>query len=280
MRSYRIDERRLAGADQAGHEDYGGAGRHAAIESSPEEPPVYRGAIWSRTTSDTALAAVAAYDRVAAEYDAQAHERAGALSALGAQALSVAEIELAARAQVAEIGSGTGQLTTALIEQFPAAQLLATDPSARMLERLRQKLPGVPTALGRLDELGERIRTADLVACGLADPYLDRAAVEFLIRNSCGCLFVSVPTREWALAERTGRLGIPIDRTRFRLADGSTVEAPSYVYNEDELRQQLADAGFDVRRAGTVSAADPSPQPRPSVSWAVAVSHDSSKSSS
>jgi hypothetical protein len=95
----------------------------------------------------------------------------------------------------------------------------------------------------------------DFIAAGLADPYLDGLGIAGLRRvASCETeVFVSVPSRGWAQRERGQRLHLPIDTTRFQLRDGSSVLAPSYVYDEVELCELLVEGGFVPRAMGRES---------------------------
>ncbi len=174
-----------------------------------------------------------------------------------------------------EVGAGTGALTGALLDSWPSARVLATDPSPEMLTVLARKLGVADGRLStgcvdaaRVEEVCHR--PPDLIAAGLADPFLDVPNLRAL-RAICMAgtrLFVTVPSRRWAARERTERLGVPIDTTRFRLRDGMVVFTESLTYDEDELCTLLACADFSVEEVGAERSA--TIWSRPEVCWAVA----------
>jgi ubiquinone/menaquinone biosynthesis C-methylase UbiE len=68
---------------------------------------------------------------------------------------------------VVDVGSGTGSLAAAALTRWPAAQLIATDAAAGMLDIARERLAGhgarVRTVVGPADELPLADGVADLV---------------------------------------------------------------------------------------------------------------------
>jgi SAM-dependent methyltransferase len=77
------------------------------------------------------------------------------------------------RAQVLELGAGTGKLT----EQLRALghQVLATDPLEPMLRHLRERVPGTPAALATAEAIPARARSADVVVGAQAFHWFDHA---------------------------------------------------------------------------------------------------------
>ncbi|PKW00083.1 methyltransferase family protein [Amycolatopsis echigonensis] len=67
---------------------------------------------------------------------------------------------------VLDLGSGTGKLTAALVGR--AGTVIAVDPSADSLERLRSKLPGVVTRVGTAEHTGLADSSVDAVVVGAA----------------------------------------------------------------------------------------------------------------
>lgn len=66
--------------------------------------------------------------------------------------------------RVVDLGAGTGILTAALT----GFDVVAVDPSAAMLARLRERLPGVETRIGTGDATGLRTASADAVLAASA----------------------------------------------------------------------------------------------------------------
>jgi SAM-dependent methyltransferase len=220
------------------------------------------------------------YAALAAEYDDPEHRTTRVLEALSASSLRRAacgplrdhDVEL-----IVEVGAGTGALTSVLLKLWPRAALVASDASREMLEVLASKLTPSDAsrstlAVADVQAFGRTCRaTPSLIVAGLADPYLDAAALTAL-RAASGDgtrLFVSVPSRHWARREREERLGISIATTRFRTRGGGIVFAPSSTYDENGLRQLLNSSGFDTTECGTERS--DALWSRPSVCWGVAV---------
>ncbi len=204
--------------------------------------------------------ALSAYGRLASEYDQPTHRTTRVLEALSERGLRKAhqQADLRAVEHVFEIGAGTGALTRAAIELWPNAHLIATDPSPEMLDVLKRRIvslhPLVEVAAADSSTAAGLSNVApDVVVAGLADPYLDSCTAGDLraICTSTTSLFVSTPSRSWAIRERHGRLGVDHNRTRFRLRDGSVVFAPSLTYDQEQLCELLRQAGFSILCADT-----------------------------
>jgi hypothetical protein len=222
---------------------------------------------------------VAAYDRVAAEYAGDAHATTRALERLSLQAYRRArplERVTDASPTVLELGAGTGALTSLLVDEPSRGRLIVTDPAPGMLVAVERVIEGQEnvelrraTADAALSAYG---KSADVVAAGLADPFLTagflRAALSHFQRD--GLLFLTVPSHRWALAERHGRLDIPIDSTRFRLADKTEWKAASWTYDQPGLTQLASDCGFASIDSGTWTGEHPGGGPMPEVAWVLA----------
>jgi precorrin-6B methylase 2 len=219
------------------------------------------------------------YARLASEYDRAEHETTRVLETLSATGLRRAErnaLQTSVIDDVLEVGAGTGSLTAVLLELWPRAEITATDASPEMLDVLASKIALADAARVTLavadaySSVRESIAQPDLIAAGLADPYLD-ATVLSSLREACRDttrLFVSVPSRRWARRERLERLGVPVDTTRFRAIDGGIVFARSSTFDEDGLRALCATAGFAAVATGTERS--DALWSRPEVCWAVA----------
>lgn len=77
------------------------------------------------------------------------------------------------RLRVADVGSGTGKLTRALVGA--GAEVVAIDPDPLMLAALSEGVPGVPTAVGSAEHLPMPDASVDAVALGQAWHWVDAA---------------------------------------------------------------------------------------------------------
>jgi SAM-dependent methyltransferase len=203
---------------------------------------------------------IAAYDRLAPEYDSEEHATTRKLERLSIDACAdllrrspaVANIK-----RVLEIGCGTGALSSLLLELVNKdVEFIFTDASASMLSLLQAKLEGLktPRSVKQVqlpilsDQEHSQLGKFDLVVCGMADPYFFGPAMDN-IRQYCAQgahLIVTLPEKSWAEAERQYRLKVPVNQTRFRLLTGEVVMPFSFVYSEEELKQLLRGNDFDV----------------------------------
>lgn len=69
--------------------------------------------------------------------------------------------------RVADVGAGTGKLTSALVTA-PGSEVVAVDPDAAMLRALRDAVPGVPTFVGTAESLPLPDESLDAVVLGQA----------------------------------------------------------------------------------------------------------------
>lgn len=85
----------------------------------------------------------------------------------------------AERRRILDLGAGTGQLSESLVAA--GHDVVAVDTSADMLEQLRARLPGVPTFVGRAEELPLPDDDVDAVVAAQAAHWFEpaRAAAEF-----------------------------------------------------------------------------------------------------
>lgn len=246
---------------------------------SPASPrrllnPLKQRSLLERLEAET----VAAYEAVAAEYDESEHATTRALEDLGRAAWARATQGLVLEtATVVEVGAGTGALSLEIATQLAGgATLWVTDASTGMLESARRKLSHVSAArFARASafhrETFPAAGTADLIVCGLADPYFIEPALPELgaVAQLRASLFVSVPLREWAEEERRVRLGVPADRTRFRLRDGREVTPYSATYTPHELVSLLGRHGWSEAASGALHTESSIGDVAPSIAWAL-----------
>jgi SAM-dependent methyltransferase len=74
--------------------------------------------------------------------------------------------------RVADVGAGTGKLTR-VVADVPDAEVVAVDPDAAMLAKLRQTVPGVPTYVGTAESLPLPDASLDAVVLGQAWHWVD-----------------------------------------------------------------------------------------------------------
>lgn len=76
--------------------------------------------------------------------------------------------------RVADVGAGTGKLTTALVDA--GADVIAVEPDAAMLATLREALPGVETLIGSAERMNLPDESVDAVVLGQAWHWVDVVA--------------------------------------------------------------------------------------------------------
>jgi tRNA (cmo5U34)-methyltransferase len=133
---------------------------------------------------------------------------------------------------VLELGTGTGETAVRILARNPGARWTGIDASEAMLERARERLPGVDLRVQRLeDPLPEG--PFDLVVSVLAVHHLDGPAKRDLFRRiaEVGDSFV---LGDLVVAERAEEAVIGIDWV---------MDVPSSVPEQVEW---LAEAGFEV----------------------------------
>lgn len=74
--------------------------------------------------------------------------------------------------RLADVGAGTGKLTQVVVEARDA-EVVAIDPDATMLAKLREQVPGVPTFLGTAEALPLPDASVDAVVLGQAWHWVD-----------------------------------------------------------------------------------------------------------
>lgn len=228
----------------------------------------------------TGAQSIAAYDLLADEYDADFHRTTRGLEQVGIAAIRAARLPDALSrpgATVLEVGAGTGVLTEELLRPMRGGYLVFSDPAPRMIARAAERLAGVEKSSPAVPMIAGASETAtsvgfrpDVIAAGLADPYLSRSSLEALVRagRRDTRVFVTVPSRRWAIAERE-RLGIPIDRTRFRTVAGEEVVSRSVALDSPELRDLFEQSGLQEVESGMITAGNWIGDPRPEIAWAV-----------
>lgn len=226
---------------------------------------------WMREAPSLTSAAeeltIAAYDALADEYDSSCHATTRELEKLSISLL----VRLLSNKHgdrqpgnseftyLCDIGCGTGIVPEELWSRgLTPSRLTMVDSSHRMLGHAASRIGNmvaetdfVQASVFRKDEL-PCLPPGAFVTAGLADPYCKRRALLNLRQSfaSQGLLFLSVPSRRWALEERSKRIHVSPNRTRFRLRNGSVVVPFSYTYTEDELRALCTEAGFRIIRSG------------------------------
>jgi SAM-dependent methyltransferase len=214
---------------------------------------------------------ITAYSRVASEYCGREHETTRGLEEATRRAWREAVSELPSHLRaILEIGAGSGSTTRELVRTFPRSKITATDAAPTMLKVARVCLAGFDVCW-RVATAAEAIGAAapgDLVVAGLADPFLDAGVLGAV--PSGATVFVTVPTRAWAVRERSYRLQLPLERTRFRLKDGTAVQAASFPFDAEDLQALAEEAALDISRGGTVRATGLKGRPVPEVSWLLA----------
>ena len=183
---------------------------------------------------------------------------------------------LAQNPWVVEIGAGTGALTLGLLTTQRVHRLLVTDPAARMLGRALAKVESLDPSTqveglhaSATEVLSGLPHSPDLIVAGLADPYF---SPEFLwqVRRVSGphtYVFVTLPGSDWAAAERGARLQLPLDQTRFRMANGICLRSRSTTMHELELAGMFEACDFHAVRHGTVRLPATKRKPAPEVVW-------------
>lgn len=122
----------------------------------------------------------AMFDRIAHRYDLLNRILSLGIDQ-GWRRRTVRALELDAGARVLDVATGTGDLARLVLEAHPDARVVGLDPSTRMLELARRKVPGAAFDVGDAERLP------------YADASFDAACMAFGIRN--------VPDRGAALAE-------------------------------------------------------------------------------
>lgn len=227
---------------------------------------------------------IAAYERLAREYDHSEHRTTRELERLSVAALDAAglrETFANREPKIVELGCGSGALSAQVFQQVYRGFLMLTDPAPRMLARAIERIadPEAESALATMQVVGsameiiERLAAPpDAILAGLADPYLSPLLVRAIARKAGSetLVFVTLPSLAWAAPERGERLRIPIDRTRFRTKEGGVVHARSLALDAPELIKLFEAGGMRVLAEGSLRSEDRSFEPRPEISWVLA----------
>jgi SAM-dependent methyltransferase len=233
---------------------------------------------------DSSGDSIAAYDAIAEEYDDPQHRTTAELGRLSRIAVCEAPVDAAfgrVHPLIVELGCGTGAFTVNLARRMQGGQLVITDPSLRMLRQAVRNVASATAEGPRVSSLAlcasavevlQSLATPpDLIAAGLADPYLSEALLRDARRISTTDthMLVTVPTRRWAVAERAGRLDIPLQQTRFRTRNGGVVHSRSVALEPGELAEWLSASGFRAIAHGAIESHEESWDPRPEIAWAL-----------
>jgi ubiquinone/menaquinone biosynthesis C-methylase UbiE len=210
--------------------------------------------------ADVEAQTIEAYERLASEYDSEEHATTRTLEQLGIDAcadLITGNPSITQAARVLEVGCGTGALSSLLLRTISkGTEFVFLDASASMLDAAKsrfasignQRLISYVQASILSQNLDLSLGHFDVIASGLGDPYIIQPALAN-IRRYCArdaYFIATLPSREWAVAERQFRLKVPLTRTRFKLISGEVVEPFSFTYAEDELHHLLSKEGFQV----------------------------------
>jgi hypothetical protein len=216
-------------------------------------------AIEAPSTIQVEAQTVSAYDALAPEYESNGHKTTRILESLsctGLKNLFQSNSIIFNSKRILEVGCGTGVISK-LILQFVRqnTELIFSDASPRMLEIaksqtydrrgqkfLQYKQVSVLSSSDWFNSL-----ESDLIVCGLGDPYFVKTAL-LNLRQACASsafLAVTLPEYSWAITERTYKLKLPHNLTRFQLCSGETVYPFSFTYSESDLEELLFACGFE-----------------------------------
>ena len=146
--------------------------------------------------------------------------------------------------RIVDIGAGTGTLSFAALERWPAARVVGVDPSGRMLEE------AVAAARGRSLDGRFESRVADAARLPLPDGSMDAAISSFVIQL--------LPSRAAAVREawRVLRPGGIFACVTWRAGGGRSELETAFEEAADELGMELpAPPGRDPRPYGSAGAA-------------------------
>jgi SAM-dependent methyltransferase len=228
--------------------------------------------------SPSARETIDCYDLLAAEYDSADHGTTRELERLSGLALGDSLLFKKMRQDpvVLELGSGTGALSCRITREQRGGCLLLSDPAPRMLRRATRAAATEDAAItttslcGSAEEILARLMSPpDAILGGLSDPYLSEALLKSLL-GTCApdtLVFFSVPSRRWARVEREQRLGVPLDRTRFRTNSGRTLFSRSLALDPNDLASLFRTSGIDVLEHGSKRSEDSDLHSPPEVSW-------------
>jgi SAM-dependent methyltransferase len=171
-------------------------------------------------------------------YDTLAEQYAAARSAIGAVEVRRWASQLPARAEVLDVGCGTGTpVTAALIEA--GCRVWAVDASARMLALMSARFPDVPAACEPVEAMTHFGRRFDgVVAWGLVfllEPHQQRAAIARLADAVApgGQLLFTAPAQalEWHDV-MTGELSRSLGADEYRRLLDQHGLAPVYEFDD------------------------------------------------
>ena len=186
-----------------------------------------------------------AYDVLAKEYYEPRHKTSRNFDAATKQALESIDHQIPS-GLVLDVGSGRGRCGEYLgIEPIRVVQL---DNSTAMLS-LKPRENAVVRVLHEAEDLPFPDREFACVAAFLCDPFL---GLNFLaearrVLSDGGILIGTTPSEQWG---RTLRKALELDpmMTRFVLAGGQEITAPSAIYPNKQLHEMLRTVGFRESR--------------------------------
>lgn len=174
------------------------------------------------------------YDAVAAQYDARwpfyLRETIGR---------TVAQLDPRPGQRLLDVGCGTGQLLADVAARWPGVMLAGVDPSPRMLEQARTRVPAAHLDIGEAESLPAESASVDWLVSTSAfhyvrDPFVARREFRRVLRPG-GTLVLT----DWSADFLTTRL-----QARWSKATDRSFQR---IYTAMELQAILVAGGFDVR---------------------------------
>jgi SAM-dependent methyltransferase len=159
------------------------------------------------------------YDAVAERYDAHR----GFYDSL-ARALVALVPERLAPKRILEIGAGTGFATRVLVERFPAAEIVALEPSNAMRQRGRVAAPSARWRAGTLAELGSTDGFDLIVASAAAHWFTDEEWGSLVSGAARAALALALPLTD----ARTESGALPQGNYALRNVVGSWRPSPTW----------------------------------------------------
>jgi ubiquinone/menaquinone biosynthesis C-methylase UbiE len=204
----------------------------------------YRGG----TTSDTnAIEQTArlAYDSIAVEYYSQAHPNSQLFEKTVESSLENEGFEVQEGSTHLEVGAGGGTLQR--LSAFQYCRIVLSDISSSMLKNVRSQVSGstVSRVICSAFALPFRDKSFAGIYSFLGDPFALRdyfLEARRVLQPRGHFVFIN-PSTIWGHTLRK-QIGLDVDSTVFRKGDGSLIQAPSFLYEPQEMVEMLTEYGF------------------------------------